>query len=270
MAWVERRTGGFVVRWREGEKKHHRWSSTEKEALELKARIERGLLHGPRDSRGHRRYVEFEDYSARVLQLIDSEQTRYHYACANRVHLVPRLAGRSISEVTSDELRSVLAALRDSGLGGHQRHRVWLVLWKVFRAAMDEGLIGKNPVSGVQAPRREPSRVDPLTPEQVERLSEAAPPHYKVPVLVGAYAGLRIGEVGALRQEAVDLPGREIRVVAGVALAGGRVWVRSPRRRRAAVPFPSQRSLPTKSAVTLTATAWRKTGEFSARSSVGC
>lgn len=241
MAWVEPRGAGFLVRWREGGKKQHRWSSSEKEAFELKARVERGLSLGHRDNRGRVRYVPFGDYARRVLQLIDSEQTRYHYQCAARVHLLPLLAERSLAEVTSDELRDLLAGLRDAGLGGHQRYRVWGVLSKVFRTALREGLIEENPLAAVSPPHREPSRVEPLTPAQIDTLAEAAPPHYRTPVLVGAYAGLRVGEVGALRREAVDLIGREIRVVAGVALAGGRCWISEPKTRasRRSVPVPS-------------------------------
>jgi integrase len=49
--------------------------------------------------------------------------------------------------------------------------------------------------------------------EEVERLAEAIAPRFKALVLVGAYGGLRIGEIGGLRRGRVDILKGRIEVV---------------------------------------------------------
>jgi integrase len=44
-----------------------------------------------------------------------------------------------------------------------------------------------------------------LTPVEVARLAEVIRPPYRALVLVGAYGGLRIGELAGQRRERVDL-----------------------------------------------------------------
>jgi integrase len=40
-----------------------------------------------------------------------------------------------------------------------------------------------------------------LTPVEIARLADTIRPHYRALVLVGAYGGLRIGELAGLRRE---------------------------------------------------------------------
>jgi integrase len=47
-----------------------------------------------------------------------------------------------------------------------------------------------------------------LAPAEIVDLAEAIHPRYRTLVFVGAYGGLRIGELAGLRQSRVDLPGR--------------------------------------------------------------
>lgn len=52
-----------------------------------------------------------------------------------------------------------------------------------------------------------------LEPREVERLAQAIEPRYRTFVLVGAYAGLRHGELAALRAGRVDTTASTIDVV---------------------------------------------------------
>ena len=51
-----------------------------------------------------------------------------------------------------------------------------------------------------------------LTPGQVSELADAIEPRYRSFVLVGAYGGLRLGEMTGLRWERVDLLRRRVDV----------------------------------------------------------
>jgi integrase len=59
------------------------------------------------------------------------------------------------------------------------------------------------PAGAVAKVEREEMRF--LTPAQVATLADAIDPRYRALVLVGAYGGLRIGELAGLRRSRVDL-----------------------------------------------------------------
>jgi integrase len=83
----------------------------------------------------------------------------------------------------------------------------------VAELAVRSGLLSQNPARGLalpQIPHKEPTF---LNPAQVDRLASAIAAPYRTFVLVGAYAGLRHGELAALGVERVNISGCTIDVV---------------------------------------------------------
>jgi integrase len=78
------------------------------------------------------------------------------------------------------------------------------------------------------APRRPES--DP-TPAEIARLADTIRPSYRALVLVGAYGGLRIGELAGLRRSRVDLLRGTVDVAEIVTEVGGRLRVGPPKTR---------------------------------------
>ena len=95
-----------------------------------------------------------------------------------------------------------LGQLVDQGetvLGPHQ------VLAKIMGAAVDAGMIAQSPCRRIPLPRVEREEMRFLDPAEVNRLADAIDDRYRALVLLGAYGGLRIGELAGLRRRRVDL-----------------------------------------------------------------
>jgi integrase len=76
---------------------------------------------------------------------------------------------------------------------------------QVFLQAVHDDVIAKSPCIGITLPRERRQAMDFLTPEQVNDLAEVIDPRYRALIYTAAYAGLRTGELAALRVENVDL-----------------------------------------------------------------
>lgn len=70
---------------------------------------------------------------------------------------------------------------------------------RVLRQAVEDGLIPANPASRVKTPSTQRRAIRVLSVDEVEALADAFDNRYRVMVLLGAYAGLRFGEMSALR-----------------------------------------------------------------------
>jgi integrase len=79
---------------------------------------------------------------------------------------------------------------------------------RVLSAAVDDELIGRNPLRGVTPPPIEPEPMRFLTHEEVASVAATIDARYRALVYVAAYCGLRAGELVALRRPhvAADRP----------------------------------------------------------------
>ena len=92
-------------------------------------------------------------------------------------------------------------------------NNVYGVLRGLLRFAVERRNIGSNPCEAVRLPKQTSPREKLfLAPAEVRQLAEAMPAHYRIPVYVAAYVGLRAGELWALRRRDVDLIHGVIRV----------------------------------------------------------
>ncbi|MDE0777161.1 MAG: site-specific integrase [Nocardioides sp.] len=110
----------------------------------------------------------------------------------------------------------------------------------VFRAALRDGMLAKDPTEKIRLPRqrkREASMEIPA-PEQLRRILNASEPRFRAFVSVCAFAGLRLGEAAALQVGDVDFLRRTLHVRRQVQRAGGgSVEIRLPK-------YGSERSIP--------------------------
>jgi integrase len=70
-----------------------------------------------------------------------------------------------------------------------------------------------------------------LTPVEIGRLTDAIRPPYRALVLVGAYGGLRIGELAGLRRERVDLLRGTVEIAEIMTEVAGKLQVGPPKTR---------------------------------------
>lgn len=172
--------------------------------------------------------------------------TRRIYDANLRNHIVPVLGGIELGRLTPSMLRAWVAELTMK-IGGHGRQlapgsvaQAYRTLNRVLSAAVDNELLGRNPLRGVKPPPVETEPMRFLTHDEVATLASVIDPRYRGLVAVAAYTGLRAGELIALRRRHVDLLHRTITVVEQVQVVSGRHVISSPKssasRRSVALP----------------------------------
>jgi Phage integrase family len=77
-----------------------------------------------------------------------------------------------------------------------------------------------------------------LAPAEVSRLADAIDPRYRAVVLLGAYGGLRAGELFGLRVPRLDLPAQRLDVVEQVVEVSGNLGAPKTKAGRRSVPLP--------------------------------
>jgi integrase len=103
------------------------------------------------------------------------------------------------------------------------------------------------PTDGVKKPKGDKAEMRLLVPDEIKLLAETIKPRFKALVYVGAYCGLRIGEMIALRRENLDLFRGELTVVATASEATGSLRIGPPKTkaslRSVEIPRPIVREL---------------------------
>jgi hypothetical protein len=79
-------------------------------------------------------------------------------------------------------------------------------LWvcTIFRAAVADGVIGRSPCHAIKRATVDRPKVVPLAPEVVEQLVAGMPDRYRARVVLGASAGLRLGEALGFTDDRID------------------------------------------------------------------
>lgn len=207
MASIARRPDGkWRVRYRDpsgAERSKHfvRKFDAERFRATVQADVLRGTYLDPDAGR-----VLFADFAKGWLtgQTVDVS-TQQALAVRLRVHLLPTFGNY--------ELRAILPSTVQGWLGALQQRlaptyvRVLLAnLSGILRAAVDDGLIARNPCSArsVRAPKVPQLRVRPWTHQQVQDVIVALPDRYGAVAAVAAGCGLRQGEVFGVRVSDID------------------------------------------------------------------
>lgn len=121
--------------------------------------------------------------------------------------LLPRFGGRAIASLRFEDAPALDAEMVSEGLSASRRRNVQIVLRSVLGAASDAGkLAGLPRLPKLPSVRSQVLRT--LTRAQVEIILESSLPAWRLAFALAAFAGLRAGEVRALRWEDVDLSTR--------------------------------------------------------------
>jgi integrase len=127
-------------------------------------------------------------------------------------------------------IQAWLRGLQDELADSHVR-LVFAKLSAVLNAAVDDGLIVRNPCSArsVKQPRPDRRRVVPWTHEQVGGMLTALPARYRRLGVLGAGCGLRQGEAFGLAVDDVDFLGRLVHVRRQVRVLSGKLMFAPPK-----------------------------------------
>jgi integrase len=125
-----------------------------------------------------------------------SQKTYERYESIVRVHLSPALGRIKLKAITPGHVRGLYREKLDTGLAPRSVLHIHRTLSKALKQATDDGLIPRNAAASVKPPQPRREEMQPLSRDQVRTFLETV-----------KGAGLRQGELLALRWEDVDLEG---------------------------------------------------------------
>ncbi len=215
MASIEKRGAGrWLARYRDPQgrqrsKTFSRRIDAEQYLIKTEHAKQRGEWTDP--AFGKKLYGEWiKDWKATTKNLRPS--TRARDESVLRSLILPTFSDRSLSSIGQLDVRTWAASLSERELAPATIEKAYQILKKTLQAAVDASLIPRNPCYKVPLPRIERQEMRFLTPAQVHILADAIHPRYKALVFLGAYGGLRIGELAGLRPARVNLLKGEVEI----------------------------------------------------------
>ena len=187
---------------RERSKSFRRKADAERWLAEIEHAKARGRWTDPALGR-----IRFDDWLASwwVTTTNLRPTTRARDELVLRLYARPRFGNVPLAAITQLDVRTWVAELSARGLTPATVTKTYQVFGKVMGAAVDAGYLAQTPCRNVPLPKIEREEMRFLTPAEIITLADAIRPLYRTLVLIGAYGGLRIGELAGLRRGRVDL-----------------------------------------------------------------
>lgn len=134
------------------------------------------------------------------------------YRQALRDHVLPVLGAHKLNGVTTSELQALVDRWQAEGRSASTIRNSIKPLQAIYRRARSREGLAINPTRDLELPAPNPKEVEIVAPEIAAQLLAALPAEDRALWATALYAGLRYGELRALRWSAVDLASGSIRV----------------------------------------------------------
>ena len=161
-----------------------------------------GFLEGARDG-------SIRDRSGRTYK----PSTVRGYERVLRLRVLPTIGDVRLTELRRTEVQALVDRLAADGLSGSTIRNTLDPLRAIYRRAMSREAVGINPTTNLDVPAARGKRERIAGPQEANALLEALPAEDRALWATAFYAGLRRGEVRALRVSDVDLGKSEIHVL---------------------------------------------------------
>ena len=212
------------------------WRSEAKQALSSGRALQPKVI-GPSLSEAWEAWLE----GARAGTILNRSRKPYKpsalrsYDRAMRLRVLPKLGRSRLTEIAHDQLQDFADELMTADLAPSTIQVTFLPIRAVFRRAVkrsDSG-VSVNPCTDLEMPKVTGGRDRIASPEEAAKLLAAIPKTGDRAIWATAmYAGLRRGELRALRREDVDLASGVIRVRKGWDPYEGEIELKSEAGRR--------------------------------------
>jgi integrase len=134
------------------------------------------------------------------------------YEAVLRQRILPALGAARLSEIKRVDLQDLVEELLVEGLAASTIRNVVMPLRSIYRRAISRGDVVVNPTVGLELPAVRSTRDRIASPQEAAKLLEALAPDDQALWAMALYAGLRRGELQALRWEDIDFEAAVIRV----------------------------------------------------------
>jgi integrase len=173
--------------------------------------MERGTWIDPRGGQ-----ITLREYATRWLEQRPDLRPRTVelYEGQLRLHILPALGEVVLTRITPTRVRDWHSGMLRSGRPGQSTAaKSYRLLHAILNTAVADELLLRNPCRIKGARQEKPAERPIASIPQVFAIADAIDPRFRVMVLVGAFAGLRLGEMLALTRERVDLENSRVKVV---------------------------------------------------------
>src|SRR5262249_2798276 len=126
--------------------------------------------------------------------------------------ILPELGAARLSNINRLDLQDLADRMLADGRDPSTIRNTFLPLRAIFRRAVARGEVAVNPTTGLELPAVRGRRERIASPDEAEQLIEALPESDRALWATAFYAGIRLGELRALRWTDVDLPAGVIHV----------------------------------------------------------
>jgi integrase len=136
------------------------------------------------------------------------ESTYNSYGRVVNGQLVPRVGRVKLSKLRPDHIRRLYRDMLDAGLATRTVQYAHTLLKRALTQAVVDGLLPRNVADAVKPPQLRREEIQPLSPDQVRALLDAAAEsgdRLHTLYTVAVHTGMRPGELLALRWSDVDL-----------------------------------------------------------------
>jgi integrase len=137
------------------------------------------------------------------------------YDQALTTRILPDLGARKLSDIQREDVKALAARLAEEGLSNSTIRNVLMPLRVIFREAIEDRIVSVTPFDQLRRlprGRKEEERERVADPEEATKLLAALPEDDRAVWATALYAGLRRGELLALRWRDVDLAKGVVRV----------------------------------------------------------
>ncbi|MFJ6935591.1 tyrosine-type recombinase/integrase [Streptomyces sp. NPDC101132] len=204
---------------------------------ETAADMSRGQYVDPRANR-----ITFRQFAEKWVKTHTTEiNSREAAERRLRLHAYPYIGTRPMPSFQPGHIRTWLGQLEERVPASSHRRIIFGTVSAAFAAAVDDGLLPKNPcrARSVQVPKPAPPRVAPWATAQVLAVRAALPRRLRAAVDIAGGCGLRQGEVFGLSEDEVDYEGGWLRVEHQLKRIRGKYVFAPPKGAKArSVPLP--------------------------------
>jgi integrase len=156
------------------------------------------------------------EYRAGVIRAYERVLKRYVFT---------ELGGLRLTEIHQPDLLELVEQMQSAGLSASTIKTTLDPIRVVYRRAVARGVIDANPTQGIEVPSGEKKRDRVADPAEAAKLVAALPrAEDRALWAVALYAGLRAGELRALRWSDVDLAGGRVRVERNLPIRYGHLF----------------------------------------------
>ncbi len=169
----------------------------------------------------NRSFSDFLDEWIQSLYFSDLKpSTVKSYEKIIKNNIKPKLGNRYLASITNQDIQELITELYDSGTSQNSLVNIRGILTKSFRFAVREHMLAISPIVEVEIPKnripqKTPTKTNPhvyITQATMDiilaRFPEGTSAH--LPLMLGYYAGLRLGEAFALTWNDINFEKKEI------------------------------------------------------------